>query len=167
MVEILCHGNKFWKWLWTKATTVRSCALLGWSDSKQCKIIYFNKCRTTFLITDTKSGNFFGLISLCVLNSFLLKHCVLVGKGLLLYTELKMYGLGLDKCSVVFIEWEIGKMEAANFYHKLITYIILNTPKRLWNISKIKNWFYSYMIYRCHWKSMSPEEGQGVPQNSD
>ena len=38
-----------------------------------------------------------------------------MGKVMLLYIELKMYGMGLDKLSAVFIEWEIGKMEAANF----------------------------------------------------
>ena len=96
---------------------------------------------------------FFLLISLCVLNSLLLKHCVLVGKGIVLYTQLKMYRLGLDKHSVVFIEWEIGKMETANVYHKLITYII-------WT-SKIKNWLDPYILYRCHSKRMSPEEGEG------
>ena len=75
-----------------------------------------------------------------------------------------MHGEGLDKPSAVFIEWDIGKMEAANFSHELITYY-LNTKKQLWNIGKIKNWFYSYIVYRCHSKRMSPEEEErGTPK---
>ena len=40
-----------------------------------------------------------------------------MGKGILLYIELKIYGLGLDKVSAGFLEWEIGKVEAAKFCH--------------------------------------------------
>lgn len=58
---------------------------------------------------------FFLLIGRCVLNWLLLKNCARVGKGILLYIDLKIYGLGLDKLSASFLEWEIGKVEAAKF----------------------------------------------------
>ena len=38
--------------------------------------------------------------------------------------ELKMDELGLDNPVAVFIEWEIGKTEAANFSDYLLAYVI-------------------------------------------
>ena len=77
-----------------------------------------------------------------------------------------MHGEGLDKPSAVFIEWDIGKMEAANFSHELITYY-LNTPKQLWNIGKIKNWFIHILYIDVTQKGCHLKRGNGVPQNSD
>ena len=90
-----------------------------------------------------------------------------MGKGIVLYTQIKMYRLGLDKRSVVFIEWEIGKMETANVYHKLITYIIWTCQNGFEILAKLKTALIHTFYIDVTQKGCYPKRGKGVPQKSD
>ena len=78
-----------------------------------------------------------------------------------------MHGEGLDKPSAVFIEWDIGKMEAANFSHELITYIIWTRQNSFEILAKLKTDFIHTLYIDVTQKGCHLKRGNGVSQNSD
>ena len=75
-----------------------------------------------------------------------------------------MYGLGLDKLSVGFLEWKIGKMEAAKFCDQLFAYIIW-THKNGFEISaKLKTDFIHILYIDANHKGCHRRRGKRVPK---